>query len=556
MITTVTSALALQAQKLLQSDTLPLIEPAHPKFGADFAIPCFSYAREQQKSPAHIAEFLAGKLEHSALEKAEASGGFVNIWLTASVLAEAALAASTFRASDYRGKVVVAEYSDPNPFKVLHAGHLYTTIVGDVIASLVESAGATMHRINYGGDVGLHVGKTMWAVVHYLGGEYPEKLASVPEAERSIWLSQRYVEGSTAYEEDEQAKAQIIEMNKRVYALHADEDHDSAFAQLYWTGRQWSYDGFDTLYEQLAIQPFEAYWPESRMTPKGMAMVQEGLAAGVFEKSDGATVFKGEAHGLHTRVFINSEGIPTYEAKDLGLAATKWQEFHFDKNIIITGNDIVEYMKVVLKALSFKYPEIANRTAHLTHGMIKLPGGVKMSSRKGNGLLASDILEIATEASKKTVLGDNKATVLAAVKYAFLRQRIGGDIIFDPEESVSLEGNSGPYLQYAYARACGILRKISVINDVSITTLDEHERNLAGKIVVYPTVLRQATIELMPHHICTYLYELAQVFNRFYEKSRIVGESREAERAALVRAYAEVLKEGLTVLGIAAPEQI
>jgi arginyl-tRNA synthetase len=557
LLETITAELAVQAATLLPTTMTVVVEPASPKFTADFAIPCFLYARELKKSPIELAAELANKLQHEAIERTEAVSGFVNIWLKDAIIAQAAVTAPEFTSQDYAHKVVVAEYSDPNPFKALHAGHLYTTITGDAIALLVESAGATMHRINYGGDVGLHVGKAMWSIIQHIEDENPEKLEAIPEAERPTWVSQRYVEGNTAYESDAAAKAQIIETNKRVYKIHEDNDHESPFARIYWTCRQWSYDGFDKLYEQLQIHPFEAYWPESRVTPKGIEMVKKGRAEGVFEESDGAVVFKGESYGLHTRVFMNSEGIPTYEAKELGLAATKWQEFHFDKSIIITANDIVEYMKVILGALSHFYPEIVERSAHLTHGIVKLPGGVKMSSRKGNTLLAVDIVEAATKASRKTVMGDKHETVLAAIKYALLKQRIGGDIIYDPEESVSLEGNSGPYLQYAHARACGILRKVEPeINDVDITSLDSFERELARKIARYPAVLQQATAELMPHHICTYLYELAQAFNRFYEKSRIVGDAREAERATLVRAYASVLKNGLMVLGIAAPEHI
>ncbi|EDK72862.1 Arginine--tRNA ligase, partial [candidate division TM7 genomosp. GTL1] len=530
--------------------------PANPRFGADFAIPCFSYAAQKKHSPAEIAKELAAGLRHSAIEKTEAVSGFVNIRLKSPVLTEAALSAPEFTPESYKDKVVVAEYSDPNPFKVLHAGHLYTTIVGDSIAALVEAAGARVHRINYGGDVGLHVGRAMWSIIRHLGGEYPEKLREVSTHERASWVSRRYVEGTTAYETNDKAKAEIVEINKRVYKLHEDNDHESSFAEVYWTCRQWSYDGFDAMYDRLQITPFEAYWPESKVTPKGIEIVQQGLKDAIFEESNGATIFKAEEYGLHTRVFLNSDGIPTYEAKDLGLAALKWQTFHFDKSIIITANDIVDYMKVVLKALEHFYPEVAERSTHLTHGLIKLPGGKKMSSRKGNTLLAADILEAAAEAATNSTIDESHGTVLAAVKYAFLKQRIGGDIVYEPEESVSLEGNSGPYIQYAHARACGILRKAQKSIEVSITTLDETERELARKIGQYPTVLTETVDTLRPHHICTYLYELAQAFNRFYEKSRIVGSEREAERLMLVRAYAGVLKNGLAVLRITAPERM
>lgn len=513
-------------------------------------------AKELGKNPREVAESITGSLKQPFVAGAEVAGpGFINITLSDEALWQLA---DSKPSKSLDGKKIVAEYSDPNPFKVLHAGHLYTTITGDVIASLLENAGATVHRLNYGGDVGLHVGKSMWAIIKYLGGEHPEKLAKVPAASRLEWLSARYVEGNSAYEDDEKIKEQIIICNKRVYDVHAQNDQDSPFAKIYWACRQWSYDGFNELYKQLNINSFEKYIPESQVTPKGLEIVKKGLSEGVFQESDGAVVFKGEDHGLHTRVFLNSDGLPTYEAKDLGLAASKWEEYKFDTSVIITGNDIVEYMKVVLKALSNFYPEVAKRSKHLTHGMIKLPGGVKMSSRKGNVLTASDILAVAKEANITLNGKDNQDTVLAAVKYAFLRQRIGGDIIYDPNESVALEGNSGPYLQYAHARARSILSK-SPLQGVTLQqgyTLQKKERALLRKIGEYAENVDKAAWELMPHHVCTYLYELAQTFNSFYEHNRVLDDPRQELRLKLIEAYAANLKKGLSLLNIPAPERM
>ncbi len=507
--------------------------------------------------PDHIANEIANKLKNiDSFKSVEVAGtGFINITLTDDALLDEVEKTMSYQPNTYKDKVVVAEYSDPNPFKVLHAGHLYTTIVGDAIALLVENSGAKVHRLNYGGDVGLHVGRAMWGIIQFLEGEYPEKLQQVDKDSRLEWLSARYVEGNDAYEADEANKAEIIAVNKKVYKIHEDDDHDSKFAQIYWTCREWSYQGFDALYKQLQIKPFEKYIAESEVTPTGLSTTKKGLETGIFEKSNGAVVFKGEDHGLHTRVFINSEGLPTYEAKDLGLAVKKWQDYHFDLNIIITANDIEEYMKVVLLALSSFYPEITERTKHYTHGVIKLPGGLKMSSRLGNILRASDILDSAQEASK-AINNDNKPEILlAAIKYAFLKQRIGGDIIYNSEESVSVAGNSGPYLQYSHARARSIIAK-SDKNAQKPETFDWSERKLAQKISQYKDTLDEAVNELAPHHICTYLYELAQEFNRYYESNKVVGSEREQQRLFLVSAYADVLKRGLEILGIHAPDKM
>lgn len=511
-------------------------------------------SKQLGKNPREIGETLAARLHETLAEEVSglsvAGPGFVNLKLNDEFLAKALTAEP---AKSLAGQVVVTEYSDPNPFKVLHAGHLYTSIVGDAISNLLENAGAEVHRVNFGGDVGLHVAKCMWAILNQFGGEDFDKMSQIPEAERSDWLSQRYVAGHAAYD-DETLKQAIVEINKRIYKLHSDNDHDSSFAQIYWTAREWSYQYFQEFYTRLSIS-FEKYYPESETAQIGLDVVREQQSKGVFKESEGAIVFDGEPHGLHTRVFINSEGLPTYEAKDVGLILKKFDDYHFDKSVVITANDIAEYMKVVLKSVEQFRPELSQATAHLTHGMVKLAGGVKMSSRLGNIIRAVDILDAATDANKQQSGQHNDATIIGAVKYAFVKQRMGGDIIYDPDESVSLEGNSGPYLQYAHARACSILAKAETGRG-ELKDFDAGERTLARKISQYPEVVDQATTELMPHHIATYLYELAQTFNRFYENNRVIGDARQAVRVVLVEKYVATLKSGLNLLGIIAPDKM
>ena len=529
-------------------------DPEHGDFATNVAL---QLAKQVGKNPREVAEQLVAELQNKLGDQVSeitiAGPGFINIRLSDQALL-AVLQSSTNLEQSQAGKVTIVEYSDPNPFKVLHVGHLYDCVTGESIAKLQEAAGATVHRVNFGGDVGLHVGKTMWAILQALGGENPEALQDIPKEERATWLSQRYVEGTNAYEDDEAAKQTIISYNKQIYQIHTDDDHESPFAQIYWETRKWSYDYFDAFYDRVGTK-FEKYYPESVTAPAGLQAVKDQLAKGVFKESDGAVVFDGEAEGLHTRVFINSNGLPTYEAKDIGLALCKWQDYQFDLNIISTGNDIVEYMKVILAALGKFEPKLAERTKHITHGMVKMSGGVKMSSRKGNILMAVDVLDMAVEATKNAGREPNEDIVQGAVKYAFLKSRLGGDIHFDIDESVSLEGNSGPYLQYAHARAKSILGK-SDKSAVEPTEIQAGERPLIAKINEFTEVVAKATQELAPHLICTYLYELAQVFNRFYEQNRVVGDPREAERLYLVSQYATVLKTGLELLGIHAPEKM
>lgn len=522
------------------------------KFGDYTTNVALMLAKKIAKNPREIAEkIVAGLPEDASIEKTEVAGpGFINITLTD----ESLLQSLTKKpAKPLLGKTIVAEYSDPNPFKVLHAGHVYTTVVGDGIATLLEHAGATVYRVNFGGDVGLHVGKTMWAIIKELGGELPEKLDFIESKKRPEWMASRYIEGNKAYNDNEEAIQLIKQYNKRVYKLHADQEKSTPFAQIYWKCREWSYEAFDLFYDRLGVK-LDKYYPESETVEAGLKTVKENIPK-VFQESDGAVVFKGDDYGLHTRVFINSQGLPTYEAKDIGLILNKNKDYDFDMSVVVTDNEQMQYMQVVLKAIEQIYPDLARATNYVPHGKLKLKGGIKMSSRVGNIIKATDVIDVTNDALEKSGRPVDDSVMLAAIKYAFLKVRIGGDIIYDPEESVSLQGSSGPYLQYAHARACSILAKVK-ISGSSEECLEKSERSLARKISQYPEAVETAVNDLMPHHVATYLYELAQVFNRFYEKNRVIGDEREGLRLQLVGAYKDVLKDGLELLNIQAPERM
>jgi arginyl-tRNA synthetase len=546
---------------LIQSTCLDLfdvevvaeLERPEEQFGDYATNVAMKLSKPLEKNPREIAQEITTILQKSDtfVSVGVAGPGFINMTIQDNVLFEST---NQEIAKSMSGLKVLVEYSDPNPFKPLHAGHLYTTLVGDSNARLIEVVGAQTIRVNYGGDVGLHVAKSMWAVIKYLGGEYPEKLDEIPADSLARWMGDRYVEGNNAFEDDESSKAEIIAINKKVYSLHSQNDYESAFAQIYWTLRDKSYEFFAHLYQQLEVHPFDRYIPESEVTELGYSTVVEQTEKGVFEQSDGAVIFDGEKYGLHKRVFINSEGLPTYETKDVGLSLTKWEDYHFDESIIITANEQSQYMEVVIKAIEQFEPEPARRTKHITHGILKLQGGVKMSSRKGSVLYAQDIINSAHKAGKDSGAASQEKVVLAAIKYALLKNRVGGDIIYDPQESIAMEGNSGPYLQYAHARACSILNKSDKKTENIVEyDLDKHERSLLRKLSEYNEVIENSVAELSPHILCGYLYEVAQQFNRFYENSSVIGSDREDLRIVLVEKYTNTLKSGLNLLGIDAP---
>lgn len=577
--------------------------------GADFATNiAMSLTKTLKRNPLEIAEEIRGELlrqaesENGVVDNVEvAKPGFINIKLgdgfyKAEITKYQKDFLDNISQDEYLDKAVICEFSDPNPFKILHVGHLYTSMVGDAMSRIIEFAGGKVVRANFGGDVGLHVAKNMYALLQHVDRISDE----MTPTEKAELMAESYVEGSTAYEEDEKAKQEIVEINQKIYKIAAageeivakleeelessegsargNVEKDLLIAKVYYWGRKASYQYFEDFYRNIGVK-FDRYYPESTVAGKGLEVVKRELKNGVYEESDGAVVFKGEKYGLHTRVFINKNGLPTYEAKDVGLIFTKWADYHFDKSVIITGNDIIDYMKVVLKSIEQYAPELSSRTLHITHGQVKLPGKEKMSSRKGNFLKAVDVINLindelfevqknvnssrgnSSETEQKKV--DSKI-LFGAIRYAFLKYKVGGDIIFDVDESVSMTGNSGPYLQYAAVRAQKVLGKIfesqSKQTSKEITqnswTLNDFEKSLIKKVMQYKSVLEEAVKELAPSKICTYLYEIAQEFSRFYENVQVVGSDFEVERGEIVLAYLKVLTHGLSLLGIEVPEKM
>lgn len=534
-------------KKLYGLDFDPEISPSPANIAADYSSNApLKLAKELHTSPLKIAEEIKNELPGRLTVS---QPGFLNFSLDDNFLAESINNLYTnfseaIKSDTYADKTVICEFSDPNPFKVLHVGHLYTSIVGDSISRLFEYAGAKVIRANFGGDVGLHVAKTMYVL----------RQKSLDELTIED-IAKCYVEGTAAYDEDEAAKTEIVGLNKEIYEINAKNIHGTPTSDLYWRGRELSYDYFKDFYAKIGVK-FDKFYPESTVAGLGLEKVKENPA--VYKESNGAIIFDGESFGLHTRVFINSEGVPTYETKDVGLIFQKYADYHFDKSVVITGSEQLEYMKVVLKSVEQYAPELVEKTSHLTHGLVKLPGNVKMSSRKGNFLKAVDVLDMVKDALKQEYASTDEMVALAATKYTFLKYKMGGDIIFDPKESVKMTGNSGPYLLYSAVRAKKILQKISPerVTVSEKSDLSRPERELAKKLLEYKSILGESVTEMAPHKVASYLYELAQDFSRFYENCPVAGSPEEKERLKLVKVYLNVMTHGLDILGIKIPEEM
>lgn len=449
---------------------ISLESPADSLHGDYSTSVALAAAKIAGKNPKEFAEEIATKLrtnKHALVDHIEIAGhGFINFFLSRdyytdtlqTVIAQGSRYGRNDRLS--RQKVMV-EYTDPNPFKEFHIGHLMSNTIGECISRLIEYGGADVKRACYQGDVGLHVAKAIWGM-QSVPSRPDSPLDSLPLEAKARYLGHTYQIGAAAYEHDE--KEAIEEINRKVY-----DRSDTEINGLYDWGRKVSLDYFEEQYKKLGTK-FDFYFFESEMAKHGLEIVRKFLGTGLFEESDGAVVFRGEKYNprLHTRVYRTSQGLPTYEAKELGLHFAKAQAYTADLSVVITANEQDGVFEVGLEAFRQIDEQLAGRIKHLSHGMLRLPSG-KMSSRKGEVITADTLIgrvsELVREKVKErayTQAETNEIVELvgiAAIKYSILRQAIGGDIIFDFEKSISFEGDSGPYLQYAATRAQSVLLK-------------------------------------------------------------------------------------------------
>jgi len=566
-------------------------EEGHGDYSTNVAL---KLAKQVGESPrelaAKIKDLIDSDIEVNRLiNKVEVAGaGFVNFFLKDEVLVKQVEEVIVGKGKkSLTGKKYAVEYTDPNPFKEFHIGHLYSNLIGESIARLYEANGAEVWRGDFYGDVGMHIAKSVWGMIKKMDREGVKlsDLEEKPIKERQQFMGQGYAEGTIEYEKDERVKEEIKDMNYMIYVasqevlvrergwkplvnyerfIEGNREQYPRVKEVYQAGLKWSLAYFETYYARLGTK-FDGYYPESYVGELGLKEVEKGLAMGVLSVGEeGAVVYEGERDGLHTRVFRNKMGLPTYEAKDLGLVKAKYADFAFDYSLNVFGKEIDEYYKVVKRAMEQIEPELGKKQEHLAHGMVNVPEG-KMSSRKGNVITVEWLLNQARDRAYQLInnesLGEEEKQKVAeqvgqgAVKYALLKSNIGDNVTFDFGQSVSFEGASGPYIQYTYARARSVVEKAEEVG----SELGEgirwqgEERGIMRTLSRYAEVVEKAAREKSPSTLAMYLYELAARFNGFYNGSKIAGETR---RIWLTEQVTVVLRRGLEILGIQSPEKM
>lgn len=485
---------------------------------------------EEKLSPQEVAEKIVAQLCPDG-RQGEAKNGFINFWLTKEELIKKMNPKA--ENNSLAGKKIMVEFAHPNTHKQFHIGHLRNITLGETVSRLLTICGAKIIRANYQGDVGMHVAKALWGV---------QKLGKTAGA---------YVLGNKAFEEDEKAKKEIVDLNKKIY------QKDPEIMPLWEQTRQESLDYFDKIYQRVYTK-FDRLYFESEVAERGKELVLQNVGK-FFEKSEGAIIFRAE----HTRVFVNSEGNPTYEAKDMGLGELQFKEYNPDLIIHNVGPEQASYFEVIFVALAKILPQTAGREKHLAYGWVKLKEG-KMSSRTGNVVLGEWLLdEIKKRLGEKYPerLSDLEPVAVAAAKYSLLKIGREQEIAFDIDESISLEGDSGPYLQYTYARARSVLRKSVIPAKAGIYSnrsrvkpgMTKEEIAILRYLYKFPEVVEQAAKQYSPNLICSYLFELAKRFNYFYNNCPILENNF---RLMLTVSCGDVLKTGLNLLGIEALEKM
>ena len=562
------------------------LQKTRPEFEGSITLVVFPFVKLARKAPAQVAEEIGQWLisQTSIVAKYNAVQGFLNMSIAPSFWIEQlqAIAADTnYGRQPDRNKLMMVEYSSPNTNKPLHLGHVRNNLLGSSIARIQEANGWQVVKTNIVNDRGIHICKSMLAWLKFGNGETPE--SSGKKGDHLI--GDYYVRFDKEYRKqvaelmaqgmsEDDAKREAPLMKEAQAMLLKWEQGDKQVRELWEKMNSWVYAGFDETYKMMGVS-FDKIYYESNTYLEGKKEVERGLQEGLFyRREDGSVWADLTADGLDEKLLLRQDGTSVYMTQDIGTAKLRYQDYPIDKMVYVVGNEQEYHFKVLsllLDKLGFPF---GKELVHFSYGMVELPNG-KMKSREGTVVDADDLMEQmiadAKEISKDKVntlpdITEAEANEIArkvglgALKYFILKVDPRKNMLFNPEESIDFNGNTGPFIQYTYARIQSVLRKADDIYQPSLAdTLYDKEIALIQRLTDYPAIVRQAGDEFSPAVLCNYAYALAQEFNSFYHDYSILNEPDEQKknlRLLLSAEVAKVLKHAMGLLGIEMPERM
>ncbi|MBQ9312767.1 MAG: arginine--tRNA ligase [Bacteroidales bacterium] len=570
-----------------------VLQPTKKEFEGDYTLVVFPYVKIAKKSPEMVAKEIGEKAKELSdiITGFNVIKGFLNFSVNKSywnTFLDKNKCNETFGYGEKKNdSPIVIEYSSPNTNKPLHLGHIRNNLLGWSVAEILKANGYTVKKVNLVNDRGVHICKSMVAWLRYSNGETPEtcgekgdhlvgKYYVVFDKEYKKEIAELVAKGMT----EEEAKKQAPIMVEAQNMLVKWENKDSEVRTLWEKMNSWVYAGFDATYKRLGID-FDKIYYESNTYLLGKELVQEGLEKGVFYKrEDGSVWIDLTDEGLDEKLLLRKDGTSVYMTQDLGTACLRHNDFSSDRLIYVVGNEQIYHFQVLKKVMERLGFEWAKDLYHLSYGMVELPNG-KMKSREGTVVDADDLMEAMYNEAKEISIshGKNKdleeqeadklynTLALGALKYFMLKVDPSKTMLFNPKESIDFNGNTGPFIQYTYARICSIIRKAKEEKniDAALSNIDmnielsDKETELLKTISTFPNVVKEAGKNYSPSLIANFVYALAKQFNAFYQDTSILKEENEnimKERVCLTYFTGEVIKKAMHLLGIDVPQRM
>ena len=587
-------AAAQAAVKALYEQDVPekmvQLQKTRSEFEGNLTLVVFPFVKMARKGPEQtgqeIGQYLVDNCD--AISKFNVVKGFLNLsiadaaWLN--LLADIDQDDNFGKKiADDKSPLVMIEYSSPNTNKPLHLGHVRNNLLGWSLAQIMEANGNKVVKTNIVNDRGIHICKSMLAWLKYGNGETPETSGKKGDhliGDYYVAFDKHYreeIKELVAQGMDEEKAKQEAPLIKEAHEMLVKwENNDSEVRALWEKMNNWVYAGFDETYKKMGVG-FDKIYYESQTYLKGKAKVEEGLAKGLFERHEDNSVWADLTNeGLDQKLLLRSDGTSVYMTQDIGTAEMRFQDYPIDKMIYVVGNEQnyhFQVLSILLDRLGFKW---GKELVHFSYGMVELPNG-KMKSREGTVVDADDLMELMVEDAYKTSMELGKfddmteeerreiarIVGMGALKYFILKVDARKNMLFNPEESIDFNGNTGPFIQYTYARIRSILRKAASLTSTtslaSTTSLSEKEIELIQKMSEFGAAVEQAGKDYSPSGIANYCYELTKVFNQFYHDFSILNESDEQKKAVrlmLAKNVAKIIKSGMALLGIEVPERM